>query len=88
LTIHLISPEGEYSTLKLGREVDENEYPQAVVMAGYLFAVEVNDPGSYVLAGCTVSPGFDFADFEMPSRGVLLSEYPQHYDIIECLTRE
>jgi predicted cupin superfamily sugar epimerase len=37
--------------------------------------------------GCTVAPGFDFADFEMPARQELVSLYPQHKAIIEQLTR-
>eukprot|EP00953_Heterococcus_sp_UTEX-ZZ885_P007618 4603-Heterococcus_DN1.PRE.1 len=27
-----------------------------------------SDDTPYVLAGCTVAPGFDFADFELPTR--------------------
>jgi predicted cupin superfamily sugar epimerase len=37
--------------------------------------------------GCTVAPGFDFADFEMLTRHELLSLYPQHEPIITQLTR-
>jgi uncharacterized protein len=29
-----------------------------------------SDDAPYVLAGCTVAPGFDFADFELPTRCV------------------
>ena len=52
-----------------------------------LFGANVDDPESYALVGCTVAPGFDFADFEMPSRKQLLEQYPQHRDIIEKLSR-
>jgi predicted cupin superfamily sugar epimerase len=34
-----------------------------------------------------VAPGFDFADFEMPSRVELCRLYPQHRKVIERLTR-
>jgi predicted cupin superfamily sugar epimerase len=40
----------------------------------------------YALAGCTVSPGFDFQDFEMPARDELLKLYPEFSDIILKLT--
>jgi len=41
-----------------------------------------------VLVGCTVAPGFDFADFEMARREELVKDYPQHRSVIERLTRE
>jgi predicted cupin superfamily sugar epimerase len=87
LTIHVIDREGNYSTLKLGRDLAKGETPLAVVEGGCLFGASVNDPRSYALAGCTVAPGFDFADFEMPSREELCRLYPQHSPIIERLTR-
>ena len=59
----------------------------AVVKAGWLFGTSVNDSNTYGLAGCTVAPGFDFDDFEMPARDQLLEQYPQHTDIIKKLTR-
>ena len=58
-----------------------------VVQGGWLFGDTVNDPNSYALVGCTVAPGFDFADFEMPDRSELLEQYPKHRQIIEQLTR-
>ncbi len=87
LTVHVIDPAGRYEALKVGRNVGAGEWPQAVVRAGCLFGATVNEPGSYALAGCTVAPGFDFADFELPGRARLLELYPQHRSVIERLTR-
>ena len=87
LTIHRIDPAGNYSTVKLGRNVEAGEDLVAVVKTGWLFGATVNDSSSYALVGCTVAPGFDFADLEMPSRKQLLEQYPQHRDIIGKLTR-
>ncbi|MGI9281742.1 MAG: cupin domain-containing protein [Endozoicomonas sp.] len=87
LTIHVISPDGSYSAAVLGRNILKGQAPQFVVPGGCLFAVEVNDRSSFVLAGCTVAPGFDFADFEMPSAKQLLDSFPQHKALIERLTR-
>ena len=42
---------------------------------------------SFALVGCTVAPGFDFADFEMPGRAELVRLFPQHRALIERLTR-
>ncbi len=88
LTIHLIDPAGEYRQATLGRNHAAGESPLVVVEAGWLFAATVNDLRSYALVGCTVAPGFDFDDFEMPTRAALVAQYPAHRDIIERLTRE
>jgi hypothetical protein len=87
LTIHVIDPEGEYSTITMGRGVERGETLQATVRAGNLFGASVDDPEVYALVGCTVAPGFDLDDLEIPSREELLARYPQHRRIIEKLTR-
>lgn len=87
LTIHVISQDGGYSTLALGRDADAAQRPMAVVGAGDLFAAQVDEVSSFSLLGCTVAPGFDFADFDMPGRDQLLREHTQHRDIIETLSR-
>ena len=86
LTIHVIDSTSSYSAIQLGRSLQANERPMAVVRAGCLFGATVDDDGSYALVGCTVAPGFDFADFEMPARGELVEQYPQHQAIIRKLT--
>ena len=88
LTIHMIDPAGNYSTVKLGRDVEAGESLVAVATAGWLFGATLVDTSSYALVGCTVAPGFDFDDFEMPSRAVLLQQYPQHREIICRLTSD
>jgi predicted cupin superfamily sugar epimerase len=85
--VHVVGPDGSYSTVTVGRDLQAGEVPQAVVRAGCFFAASVKDPRSYALVGCTVAPGFDFADFEMPGREHLCQLYPQHREIIQRLTR-
>jgi predicted cupin superfamily sugar epimerase len=87
VTVHVIDGAGSYSAIRVGRDFRAGEVPQAVVKAGCLFGATVTDPRSYALAGCTVAPGFDFADFEMPAREELCRLYPRHRTIIERLTR-
>jgi predicted cupin superfamily sugar epimerase len=87
LTIHIIDPDRTYSKVVLGRRIEAGETLVAVVKAGCLFGAEVNNPSSFTLIGCTVAPGFDFADFEVPGRDELLAEYPDHRALIERLTR-
>ncbi len=86
-TIHLytISPEGELNEILIGSNIENNEVPQYVVPAGFWFAARVEK--DFALAGCTVSPGFDFRDFELANRDQLVSRFPHCKEIILNLTR-
>ena len=87
ISVHVIEPDGSHSEIRVGGNPDAGEVLQAVVKAGRWFASEVRDPQSFALAGCTVAPGFDFADFELGKRSELIKLYPQHRTLIEQLTR-
>jgi uncharacterized protein len=88
ITVHVIEPGGGYSEIQLGSDPDSGGVFQAVVKAGSWFASQVRDAESFALAGCTVAPGFDFADFELGKRSDLVKLYPQHRNLIERLTRD
>lgn len=62
--------------------------PQGIVPAQTWFGSRLVEPNGYALVGCTVSPGFDFSDFEMADRISLISEFPEHSKWIESLTRD
>lgn len=87
LHIHVISPTGEYSCIQLGNNIQNGEQLQAVVPANYWFASEVALGGHFSFVGCTVSPGFDFNDFEMAEKNSFLQQFPQHHTIINKLCR-
>ena len=87
LMVHVIDPAGKYSSIRLGRDLDAGEVPQAIVSAGCWFASHVADWSSFAVVGCTVAPGFDFEDFEMGKREELVARYPRHRVLIEGLTR-
>lgn len=87
LQVHYIDPEGVLTTIALGPEAQAGEQFQAVVPAGCWFGSRLVQPDTFALAGCTVAPGFDFADFEIADRDALVEQYPQHRAIIEALTR-
>ncbi|HMB72653.1 MAG TPA: cupin domain-containing protein [Gammaproteobacteria bacterium] len=61
--------------------------PATVVPAGCWQAARLADDSPWALCGCTVAPGFEFADFEMPARAQLLERFPQHAEILHQLTR-
>ena len=88
LVVYVIDPEGNYSELHLGDVFEAGEVFQAVVKAGCWFASRLKNPAGFALVGCTVAPGFDFADFEMAKRSDLVATYPKHRKLIEELTRQ
>ena len=87
LLIHVIESDGKYYCIRLGNNVAAGETFQFVVPARAWFASEPAPDSAFTLAGCTVAPGFDFADFEIAERKNLLTAYPQHSEIINHLTR-
>lgn len=88
LIVYVIDPDGNYSELHLGGGSEDGEVFQAVVKAGCWFASRVRDAAGFALVGCTVAPGFDFADFELGVRSELVTAYPAHQKLIAELTRE
>lgn len=88
LHVHVIDAGGSYKCHEVGMNTANGAAPQLVVPAGSWFASCVKEPGSYSFVGCTVAPGFDFADFELARRAELIKDYPQHAGIITRLTRD
>ncbi len=85
-TIHIIHPDGLYEARYLGSNLDSGNEYQHVVPANSWFGVSIDDTDGYLLAGCTVAPGFDFNDFEMGDAYKLKQAFPEHKEIIESLT--
>jgi predicted cupin superfamily sugar epimerase len=87
LTLYVINKiTRSISELKLGNEPEKGELFQIFIKRGSWFGAIVNDSTSYALVGCTVSPAFSFADFELADRRRLTMLYPKHKTIIEMLT--
>ena len=87
LLLHIISPKGEYSCVKIGRNITDGEIPQFIVSGGCWFAANVVNDEDFTLLGCTVSPGFDFSDFELAYRLSLIQQFSEHVAIVTKLTR-
>lgn len=85
ITIHMIHDDGFYEVQYLGKDLIKSQKPQLVVHAGIWFGATVDKTDSFALCGCTVSPGFDFADFEMADRNKMLHAFPEHESIIRKL---
>lgn len=84
--LYTIRDDGAAQVVRLGNDLARGDRPQVVVPAGmWQAAVPVGD--RFALCGCTVAPGFDFADFEMPSRAELVARFPESRELVERLTR-
>ncbi len=68
LELSIASADGDNPTVHmLGIELASGQLPQAVVPAHYWQSAR--STGEWTLVGCTVSPGFEFAGFEMAPQG-------------------
>lgn len=85
IIIYEITTDGKYHEHLLGKN-HPNALPQACIKAESWFASRVYGDGNFGLAGCTVSPGFDFNDFELAQKDELLSKYPEFSDVIVKMT--
>ena len=88
LDILRLFPDGTWDVAVLGMNLDAGERPQVVVPAGAWFGTELRPGASHCLVGCTVAPGFEFADFELPQGPELESRYPAASDRIRRMSRK
>lgn len=88
LTVHMIYPDGTYEARKLGLNIENGEAPQVLVPKHTIFGSSVDEEDTFSLVGCMVSPGFDYADFELFTQEELLKDYPQHEAVIRKMAYE
>jgi predicted cupin superfamily sugar epimerase len=75
--IEILSLEkGNLKKYLAGNDPDKGQDFQVIVPKNTWFAARLLNPYGYALAGCTVSPGFHFEDFELAG-DKLMKEYPE-----------
>jgi len=79
-------PNGTGKTVMLGADLRAGTQPQVVVPRGVWQGSRLVAGGKFALLGCTVAPGFDFADYEDARRDDLVRNYPQFQQEIVALT--
>lgn len=84
LNVYIIHPDGNLEILKIGNDLENGYMYQGTVKAGCWFASRPINKQGFSLVGCTVAPGFDFADFDLAGKG-LVADFPQHKELIETL---
>jgi predicted cupin superfamily sugar epimerase len=78
LLIYVIQMNGSLDIIHLGNDIGKGQLFQYVVPANCWFASRPAADSSFSFVGCTVAPGFDFADFELADAATLSALYPQH----------
>jgi len=87
LEVLLLGTDGTSHVARLGRDLAAGERPQLVIPAGTWFGTELPAGVDYCLWGCTVAPGFDFADFELAAGPELAARYPEQAARIARMVR-
>jgi hypothetical protein len=80
-------PDGTARDVVLGNDPRAGMSFQAVVPGGVWQGSSLRPGGRYALLGTSMSPGFDFADFELGERAELVAAYPEYAGRIRALTR-
>jgi len=86
LVVGEISPAGLAERTALGPDAAGGQVVQHIVPAGSWFGAYPEKGTKFSFVGCTVSPGFEFADLELGGRAALLREFPRAAELIERLT--
>lgn len=80
-------PDGTTRRVIIGTDIEAGMRPQVVVPREVWQGSRLLGEGKLALLGCTVSPGFDYADYESGSRALLSRQYPEARQLIHELTR-
>jgi len=80
-------PSGDSKVVTLGPDLAAGQHVQVVVPAGVWQGTRLVGDGKVALLGCTVTPGFDFADYRNESYGGLAEKWPLESERIRALTR-
>jgi predicted cupin superfamily sugar epimerase len=82
-----LHPDGRSALFTLGPDLAAGQHVQLVVPAGVWQGTSLIGNGKVALLGCTVTPGFDFADYRSATYAELASKWPSEAERIKKLTR-
>lgn len=80
-------PDGSGRIPILGSDILNGMEPQVIVPRGVWRGTRLINDGKFALLGTTVTPGFEFADYESGRRDQLVNSYPQFQELITALTK-
>ncbi|HEY1767955.1 MAG TPA: cupin domain-containing protein [Terracidiphilus sp.] len=82
-----LHPDGRSALFTLGQNLEAGEHVQLTVPAGVWQGTRLVGEGKVALLGCTVTPGFDFADYRNASAEELIATWPHEAERIRARTR-
>ncbi len=80
-------PDGGSALYTLGQDVEAEQHVQLLVPAGTWQGTRLVQGGKFALMGCTLTPGFDFADYHGAGFAELAEKWPQETARLRELTR-
>ncbi len=80
-------PDGRSQVTILGHDLAGDQCVQHLVPAGTWQGSRLIGDGKVALIGCTVVPGFDYADYNHSTFEELSLRWPQHLELLRKLTR-
>jgi predicted cupin superfamily sugar epimerase len=80
-------PDASGRVVILGSDILNGMELQVVVPRGVWQGARLLKNGKFALLGATVSPGFEFVDYESGPREELIKSYPEFQDLITALTK-
>ena len=83
-----LCPDGSSRTITLGTDLLNGQQPQVVVRGHVWQGCKLAPGGKWALMGTTMSPGFDYADYEDADREALAAQYAEHADLIRMYTKQ
>jgi hypothetical protein len=86
LELFVIDSLGQLELRRLTTDVMQGQ-PTTLIPAGCWQSARLAAGARWALGGCSVAPGFDYEDFEMPPTAELLERFPAHEAAIRQLTR-
>jgi predicted cupin superfamily sugar epimerase len=78
---------GSGEMVVIGNDLSRGQRPQVVVERGVWQGSQLVKGGRWALLGCTLSPGFEFEDYETGDRAELSAGWPEFAAEIAVLTR-
>ena len=81
-------PDGRSAASTLGPDLAAGQRCKSLVPAGVWQGARLVEGGKVALLGCTVTPGFDFADYRGGSYAELAAKWPAEAERIRKLTRK
>jgi predicted cupin superfamily sugar epimerase len=82
-----LHPDGSSEVLKLGQDLMDGQHVQVLVPAGVWQGLRLVGDGRLALLGCTVTPGFNYADYHNATFAELVAKWPVEANRIKELTR-